>query len=254
MKFLEKLGLVLFSFIVLVISIMLILIGVGLVDVSIFSILIAKMVAHATAVKVMYGVCAVFILIALRCLFFGSSSSSNPELDGILMENEDGKLLITYDTLETLVDGVINNVDDILAASPDITITEDNEVYISILIDVKQHTVIKLVTSKLQQDIKTTIKDATDIEVKRVDIQVREVEAEDVSDTDFEEEFADKLVEKPKKAAEKEVKEEKVEKAEVVDEEVEILEEVLKKDKNKKSKDNTKKTSKKKATNNKAKK
>ena len=257
MKFLEKLGLVLFSFIVLVISIMLILIGVGLVDVSIFSILIAKMVAHSTAVKIMYGVCAVFILIALRCLFFGSSSSSNPELDGILMENEDGKLLITYDTLETLVDGVINNVDDILAASPDITITEDNEVYISILIDVKQHTVIKLVTSKLQQDIKTTIKDATDIEVKRVDIQVREVEAEDVSDTDFEEEFADKLVEKPKKSAEKEVKEEKaekIEKAEVVDEETEILEEVLKKDKNKNSTNNSKKTNKKKATNNKAKK
>jgi len=260
MKFLEKLGLVLFSFIVLVVSIMLILVGVGLVDVSIFSVLIAKMVAHSTAVKIMYGVCAVFILIALRCLFFGSSSSSNPELDGILMENEDGKLLITYDTLETLVDGVINNVDDILAASPDITITEDNEVYISILIDVKQHTVIKLVTSKLQQDIKTTIKEATDIEVKRVDIQVREVEAEDVSDTDFEEEFADKLVEKPKKVVEKEAQEEKEEKAEKTkkeessDEEIEILEEVLKKDKNKNSKNSTKKTNKKKVTNNKAKK
>ena len=242
MKFLEKLGLVLFSFIILVLAIMLILIGVGLVDVSIFSILIAKMIAHSTAVKVMYGVCAVLILIAIRCLFFGSTSSANPELDGILMENEDGKLLITYDTLETLVDGVINNVDDIIAASPEITITEDNEVYISILIDVKQHTVIKLITSKLQQDIKTTIKDATDIEVKRVDIQVREVEAEDVSDTDFEEEFADQLVEKPKKTVKVENK---------VDEEDEkILEEVIKKGENKDNKKDTKKTTKKAENNN----
>ena len=247
MKFLEKFGLIIFSFIALVISIMLIFIGVGLVDVSIFSILIAKMVANATAVKVMYAVCALIILIAIRCLFFGSSSSSSDTLDGILMENEDGKLLITYDTLETLVDGVINNVDDILAASPDITITEDNDVYISILIDVKQHTVIKLVTSKLQQDIKSTIKDATDIEVKRVDIQVREVEAEDVSDTDFEEEFSDKLVEKqPKKI---EVK--------PVDEDAEILDEVIKKKETKKSQKDTKKTTKnassKKSTANKAK-
>lgn len=241
MKFLEKLGLILFSFVVLVLSIMLILVGIGIVDVSIFSVLIAKMIAHGTAVKVMYGVCAVFILISLRCLFFGSTSSSNPELDGILMENEDGKLLITYDTLETLVDGVINNVDDILAASPEITITEDNEVYISVLIDVKQHTVIKLVTSKLQQDIKETIKEATDIEVKRVDIQVREVEAEDVSDTDFEEEFADKLIEKPKKA-EKTVKEEKE------DEDTKILEEVIKKDEKKKSNNASKKSSNKKST------
>ena len=242
MKFLEKLGLVLFSFIVLVLAIMLILIGVGLVDVSIFSILVAKLIAHDIAIKVMYGVCAVLILIAIRCLFFGSTGSGKTELDGILMENEDGKLLITYDTLETLVDGVINNVDDIIAASPDITITEDNEVYISILIDVKQHTVIKLITSKLQQDIKSTIKDATDIEVKRVDIQVREVEAEDVSDTDFEEEFADQLVEKPKKTI-------KVEKN--VDEEDEkILEEVIKKGESKNNKKDTKKTTKKAENNN----
>ena len=81
MKFLEKLGLVLFSFIILVLAIMLILIGVGLVDVSIFSILIAKMIAHPTAVKIMYGICAVLILIAIRCLFFGSTSSSNPVLE-----------------------------------------------------------------------------------------------------------------------------------------------------------------------------
>ena len=250
MKFLEKLGLVLFSFIVLVISIMLILIGIGLVDVSLFSVLIAKMIANATAIKVMYVVCALFILIAFRCLFFSSSSSKNPELDGILMENEDGKLLITYDTLETLVDGVINNVDDILAASPDITITEDNEVYISILIDVKQHTVIKLITSKLQQDIKSTIKDATDIEVKRVDIQVREVEAEDVSDTNFEEEFSDKLVEKPKKE-EKPVK--TIEKPKEDEEDVKILEEVIKKDNKKAKKDNKKSNNSKKSTANKSK-
>ena len=61
----------------------------------------------------------------------------------------------------------------------------------------------------------------------------REVEAEDVSDTDFEEEFADQLVEKPKKTI-------KVEKN--VDEEDEkILEEVIKKSESKNNKKDTKK-------------
>lgn len=195
MKFLERLGLILFSFITLVLSVLLIMVGVGVVDVNIFSILVAKVISNPTAIKVMYGVCAVLILIAIRCLFFGSgSSSSKDELTGIMMENEDGKLLITHETLETIVDGVINNVDDIIAASPDITITRDNEVIVSVMIDVKQHTVIKLVTSKLQTDIKDAIKEATDIEVKNVDVQVRNVEADEVSDTDFAEKYPDKVV------------------------------------------------------------
>ena len=44
MKFLERLGLILFSFITLVLSVLLIMVGVGVVDVNIFSILVAKVI------------------------------------------------------------------------------------------------------------------------------------------------------------------------------------------------------------------
>lgn len=205
MKILERLGLTLFSFIMLILAIMLIMTGIGLVDVSIFSVLIAKMIGNPTGIKIMYGACAVIILLAIRCLFFGSSSSSKEsEVSGILLENENGKLLITNETIQTIVDGIINDVDDIIAASPKVVMTKDNDVYITVVIDVKQKTVIKLITSKLQADIKKAVKDATDIEVKSVDIQVRNVEAEEVSNTNFAEEFPDK-VEKSEEDAEEEV-------------------------------------------------
>ena len=79
MKFLEKLGLALFSIITLVLSIVLCLIAFGWMESSIFSILIGKVLLSQTYTYIMIGVCVFLILLAIRCIFFTDQKEESEE-------------------------------------------------------------------------------------------------------------------------------------------------------------------------------
>lgn len=175
MKFFDKLGLAIFSAIVLIISITLCLIGFGWIEPSVYSILISKAYASPTGTYVLIGSCTILALLAIKCLFFTDMTSKNDEEEGsgILLQNEDGRLLITADTLRNMVEGVITDFDEITDSITRINITKENDVIIEISIDVLRGTVIKDVTSRLQTKVKKEIKAATDLEIKYVNVKVR---------------------------------------------------------------------------------
>ena len=175
MKFFDKLGLAIFSAIVLIISITLCLIGFGWIEPSVYSILISKAYASQTGTYVLIGSCTVLALLAIKCLFFTDMTSKDDEEEGsgILLQNEDGRLLITADTLRNMVEGVIIDFDEITDSITRINITKENDVIIEISIDVLRGTVIKDVTSRLQTKVKKEIKAATDLEIKYVNVKVR---------------------------------------------------------------------------------
>jgi uncharacterized alkaline shock family protein YloU len=175
MKFFDKLGLAIFSAIVLIISITLCLIGFGWIEPSVYSILISKAYASQTGTYVLIGSCTILALLAIKCLFFTDMTSKDDEEEGsgILLQNEDGRLLITADTLRNMVEGVITDFDEITDSITRINITKENDVIIEISIDVLRGTVIKDVTSRLQTKVKKEIKAATDLEIKYVNVKVR---------------------------------------------------------------------------------
>ncbi len=174
MKFLDKLGLVINSTIVLILSIILILIGFDVVNPNIFTNAIARVLYYTENGKyILIGVSAVLTLLAIRCLFF--SDLEKEKYSGIEMENDDGKLLITDDTLEDIVDGVVQKFPSIVSADPEVEVDGENDVSINVVINVKQGSVIKEITSKLQNDIKEAIKNGTDLEIKDVNITVKEL-------------------------------------------------------------------------------
>lgn len=175
MKFFDKLGLAIFSAIVLIISITLCLIGFGWIEPSVYSILISKAYASQTGTYVLIGSCTILALLAIKCLFFTDMTSKDDEEEGsgILLQNEDGRLLITADTLRNIVEGVITDFDEITDSITRINITKENDVIIEISIDVLRGTVIKDVTSRLQTKVKKEIKAATDLEIKYVNVKVR---------------------------------------------------------------------------------
>ena len=178
MKFLEKLGLALFSIITLVISIVLCLIAFGWMESSIFSILIGKVLLSQTYTYIMVGVCVFLILLAIRCIFFTDQKEESEEVadDGILLQNEDGRLLITVETLKNMAQGVINSFPNIMDSSVGVIITKENNIVISVSIDVTRETIIKDTSSRLQIKIKKAVKDATDLEIESVNVRVRNVE------------------------------------------------------------------------------
>ena len=175
MKFLDKLGLALFSIITLVLSIVLCLIAFGWMESTIFSILIGKVLISQTYTYIMVAVCVLLILLAIRCIFFGEEKEEESD-DGILLQNEDGKLLITVETLRNMVEGVINEFPNITDSQVGVMITKENNVIINVSIDVTKNTVIKDTSSKLQIKIKKAVKDAADLELQAVNVRVRNAE------------------------------------------------------------------------------
>ncbi len=177
MKFLDRLGLGIFSTIILILSIILCLMGLNIVQPTIFGILITKALQYQTATYILIGASIFLILLSIKCLFFYSDKKSNGESEeGILMENSDGKLSITKDTLESMVDGTIKEFASIVSSQTKVIITKQNDVLIHIIIDVSKGTIIKETTSKLQSKVKKEVKEATDLEIKQVDVEVRNVE------------------------------------------------------------------------------
>lgn len=178
MKFLEKLSLVIFSIIVLVLSVILVLIGFNFVEQSVFSILISKVMMSAQGTYIMIGICVVLIMLAIKCLFFSDSTALKRDKseDGVLLQNEDGKLLITRSTLENLVNGVLYEYSEIENAETNVIINKENNVIIDVALNVAEGTVLKNLSAKLQNEIKERIRETTDLEVDAVDIEIHNVE------------------------------------------------------------------------------
>lgn len=173
MKFLDKLGLIIFSMIGLVLAILVFIISFGWMEPTIFGILLGKALATQTGTYITIGVSAFLILLGTKCLFFSSTmTSKDKKKDGILLENEDGKLLITKSTIENIVEGVSKEYPSIQNIRTDVKMDKNNNVSIDSTIDVTEGAVIKDVTSKLQANIKKRIKIDTDLEINQVNINV----------------------------------------------------------------------------------
>ncbi len=184
MKFLERLGLAVFSIIILTLSIVLILIGAGFIEPTIFSILITKIVTVQNYIYVLYVVCGILALLALKCLFFTTPTEENDNYDeeGIQLQNEDGTLLITKTTLCNIVDGVVMEIPKVHNSQTNVIIDNEGNVSLDVTINVANGVTIKDVSSKLQSKIKKTVKESTDLELKFVNIQVINVEIDDTED------------------------------------------------------------------------
>ncbi len=185
MKFLERLGLAVFSIIVLTLSIVLILIGAGFIEPTIFSILITKIVTVQNYTYILYGVCGILALLALKCLFFTTpSEDDNYDEEGIQLQNEDGTLLITKTTLCNIVDGVVMEIPKVHTSQTNVIIDKEGNVSLDVIINVANGVTIKDVSSKLQSKIKKTVKESTDLELKFVNIQVINVEIGDIEEVE----------------------------------------------------------------------
>jgi uncharacterized alkaline shock family protein YloU len=174
MRFFKGLGLFIFSLIVFTLSVVMILIGLEVVKVEAIASLIPYCFESQTASIITYSVCGVLVVLSLICLFGKSSKTKKKEEQekGILLANSDGQLLITKQTIENIVSGVVNNTNTIYDASSTVMIDNANNVSVKIYAAVVDGAIIKDVSSKLQSDIKYAVKNATDLEVTTVDVAI----------------------------------------------------------------------------------
>ena len=175
MKFLNKLALFIYSWIILVISIVLCLVIFNWIDLSQVVNFIEYSLYDTSVSRVVLGICIVFILLSLKCIFFSSSSSNSSGGQGVLLENDNGKLMISKETLENLVNSVAKGFGGTEEVHTRIELDKDNNVNVYANLIVSTDAVIKDLSSNLQTKIKDKVKSATDLEVKEVNIKVKNV-------------------------------------------------------------------------------
>lgn len=177
MKTIEKITLVLFSTLMLIISVILCLTIFGWIDTADIGNVLNIAISNNVSSNVILVLSIIFILLAIRCIFFDSSSKEKEEYkNGILLENVNGKLLITKETIENLVNAVVKGFDSAEEVTTQIELDNENNLKVFVNMSVKENAVIKELSTNLQNKIKEAIKRASDLEVKEVNIKVKNIE------------------------------------------------------------------------------
>ena len=169
MKILDKITLVLFSIIILAISIILSLLMFGWIRFTTINIFFNSIIQSGTITNIVLGASIVCALLALRAIFFGGASSEDVG-DGILLENEAGKLLISKDTIENLVNGVAKGFANTQSVTTKVLVNSSNELKIFVTLMVLPNTVINELSMNLQSRIKEVVKNVADLEVKTIQL------------------------------------------------------------------------------------
>ena len=176
MKVLEKIGLIVFSSLIILIGLALSLAIAGWLKLELVLGTITFLITGDIAGKITFGVSAVLIILGIICIFFNSDSNSTSNgKDGILLENDNGKLLVSKDTIESLANAVVRNYEMAQNVATNVRIDEQNNVSIFVTLFVYPEAVIKDLTVSLQKDIKDTIKKSLDLEVKDVNVRIKNI-------------------------------------------------------------------------------
>ena len=179
MKTLDKIGLIVFSDLVLLLSIIICLVVFGWLSVEDIYFTIKAVTQDQTATNVVLGFSIAFILLAIKCVFFTSEEKKiNGIKDGILLKNDDGELVISKTTLEELVNNITRGFESAQNVSSKIVLDKEKKLYVYITINVTENAVIKELTTNIQNKVKTAIKKTVDLEVKEVNVSVRNLQAE----------------------------------------------------------------------------
>ena len=176
MKILEKITLIIYSNIMLVLSIILCLLIFGWLDIDIVGNVVRGMVSGGVITNIVLAICVIFILLSIKCIFFDSTSKEQiKERQGVLLENDNGKLMISKETIENLVNSVALNFESAEDVTTRVDLDKENNVRVFVTLIVNSNAVIKDLSANLQNRIKEKIKVATDLEVKEVNITVKKV-------------------------------------------------------------------------------
>lgn len=173
MKFLERFALVVYSYIVLLLAVVVSLLIFNWLDLDTLTEMTETLITGDISSKVLLGINAVLILLSLKCIFFDESSKEKmKEAQGILLKNENGELMITKETLDNMVKKAVVGFEEVKDCKAKISINTNNEISITLYIAINENVVIKDLAINLQTKVKEEIKNSADLDVKTVNVKI----------------------------------------------------------------------------------
>lgn len=175
MRILEKITLVIYSFIILAIAVVSSLLVFEWVSADLVGETIMKVIEGEQSSIVLLSVNALFALLSIKCIFFRKKNKKTEiEDQGILLQNENGKLMISKDTIENLVNTIITQFETVEGATTSITLNAENNLIINLNLTVGENIIIKELSANVQDKIKESVRSALDLEVKEVNIRIKD--------------------------------------------------------------------------------
>ena len=158
MKTLDRIALALFSSLILIMSVVLCLAIFGWIDTDLLGNLFYLAITDSITSKILLGLAIIFILLAIKCIFFDSTSKEQVDYkNGILL-------------------AVVKGFDSAEEVTTKIDLDKENNLTVNVNLVVKENAVIKELTSNLQTKIKEAVKKSSDLEVKEVNVKVKNIE------------------------------------------------------------------------------
>ena len=179
MRFIDKLILKLFSLLIFVLSIVIILVMTGILDVNEILSQIEIYLEGDTGLAVILGILAVLMLLSIKGFFFTSKNTDNAK-DGIILENTSGKLVITKESLENLIASAAKDIPGADSISSKTVLDRNKNLIIYITAVVSKDVMIKDISNQLQERIKTAMKKTADLDVKEVNIKIKNITSKKV--------------------------------------------------------------------------
>nr|MBP3681285.1 alkaline shock response membrane anchor protein AmaP [Clostridia bacterium] len=177
MKILERIALILFSIIMLFVSIISCLLIFNIMELKTIFNFLEDVIENQTVTRVILGFAIVSILLAIKSLFFPSKIKKKQEIKtGVLLENKDGRLLISRDTIENLVNSVVKSFTDAVDVQTKVHLDADNNITVFVSLLVKEEAIIKELSANIQNKIKETVKRSTDLDVNQININIKNIE------------------------------------------------------------------------------
>lgn len=171
MKGFEKFILVIFSILIIVVSVFLILMSTQMIQATeIINVGVEWLMAHKMVGLITGAVLSLLALIGI----FASSDNEDDMKSGLAIKSETGTVYITRDTFESIIEGVTRNYAELRNVKVDISMSEEGviaNIYAMILPD----TVVPTLTSKLQSNIKASVLKQTTVEIKEANIKIKGV-------------------------------------------------------------------------------
>ena len=173
MKFLERLALVIYSYIILILAVVLSLLVFNWINLDTLKEMLEALITGVVTSKVILAVCVIFILLSIKCIFFDEKSKEKlKQAQGILLKNENGELMISKETIDNMVKNAVIGFENVKECATKIDISNENQLMITLYLVVNENVIIKDLANNLQTKIKEEVKSISDLDVQEVNVKI----------------------------------------------------------------------------------
>ena len=124
--------------------------------------------------KILFAIFVVLTVFSIKEIAFGEKISREGK-EGLILENESGKLIISKESLESLVAGVGKEIEGVESVASRTFIDTEKNVVVEVNVVVGRDVALKDISTDLQKRVKIALKQTADLDVKFVNIKIKNI-------------------------------------------------------------------------------